>query len=110
MDQILNYIKPELLVLIPVIYFIGCGLKKASWISDKMIPIVLGIIGVLLSSIYVLATAAPEWNEWYDVMIAVFTAIVQGILVAGCSTFINQIYKQLIKDESSDVGDDSDGE
>lgn len=109
MEQILDYIKPELLVLIPVIYFVGCGLKKASWISDKMIPIVLGIIGILLSSIYVLATSAATWEQWYDVMIAVFTAIVQGILVAGCSTFINQIYKQL-KDGSSDTGDDSNGE
>jgi len=109
MEQILDYIKPELLVLIPVIYFVGCGLKKASWISDKMIPIVLGIIGILLSSIYVLATSASTWEQWYDVMIAVFTAIVQGILVAGCSTFINQIYKQL-KDGSSDTGDDSNAE
>jgi len=108
MEQILDYIKPELLVLIPVIYFIGCGLKKASWISDKMIPIVLGVIGVLLSSIYVLATAAPAWEQWYDVMIAIFTAIVQGILVAGCSTWCNQIYKQLKNGDEPE--DNTDGE
>ena len=107
MDQITEYIKPELLVLIPVIYFIGIGLKKCSWLTDRMIPIVLGIIGILLSSIYVMATSAPTWKNWYDIMIAVFTAIVQGVLVAGCSTFINQIYKQAIKDDEKE---DKDGE
>ena len=30
---------------------------------------------------------------------AIFTAIVQGILVAGLSTYINQIFKQLNKNE-----------
>ena len=28
MEQITNYIQPELLVLIPALYFIGVGLKK----------------------------------------------------------------------------------
>ena len=101
MEQILDYIKPELLVLIPVLYFIGMGLKKASWLNDKMIPIALGVIGVLLASIYVMATSAPEWSQWYDVMTAIFTAVVQGILVAGCSTFCNQIYKQLRNGDDS---------
>lgn len=104
MDQITNYIKPELLVLIPVLYFIGMGLKKCQWLSDKMIPIALGIVGILLASIYVVATTAGTWNEWYDVMIACFTAIVQGILVAGCSTFFNQIYKQISGGEDKKDG------
>ena len=29
MDQILDYIKPELLIVAVVLYFIGIGLKKA---------------------------------------------------------------------------------
>ena len=34
-----------------------------------------------------------------EVAMAVFTAIVQGILVAGLSTYINQTIKQIRKDE-----------
>ena len=30
---------------------------------------------------------------------AIFTAIVQGILVAGLSTYVNQLIKQTTKDE-----------
>ena len=29
MDYLTNYIKPELLILIPVLYLIGIGLKKS---------------------------------------------------------------------------------
>ena len=42
MDQILNYIKPELLVVAVVLYFVGIGLKKAQAVPDKYIPIILG--------------------------------------------------------------------
>lgn len=103
MEQILEYIKPELIVLIPVLYFIGMGLKKSSWMKDKIIPVALGVIGILLSAIYVVSTSAAEWSQWYDIMTAIFTAVVQGVLVAGCSTFFNQIYKQI---KSGDVEDE----
>ena len=33
------------------------------------------------------------------ILIAVFTAITQGILVAGLSTYVNQLIKQMGKDE-----------
>ena len=34
-----------------------------------------------------------------EIAMAVFTAIVQGILVAGLSTYVNQIIKQHNKEE-----------
>lgn len=45
MEQITNYIQPELLVLIPALYFIGVGLKKTA-VTDRFIPLVLGAAGV----------------------------------------------------------------
>ena len=42
MDQIMNYVKPELLVLAVVLYFVGVGMKKTEAIADKYIPISLG--------------------------------------------------------------------
>ena len=53
MDAILSYIKPELLVLVPVLYFLGAGLKKAEAFPDNRIPLVLGIAGILLAALYV---------------------------------------------------------
>ena len=53
----LEYIKPELLILIPVLYVIGMAVKKTALIADKLIPLVVGAIGILLSVIYVLANS-----------------------------------------------------
>lgn len=97
MEQIVNYIKPELLIVSVVLYFIGIGLKKSERFSDKYIPEALGVIGILLVGLYVTATC-PLGNL-KEISLAVFTAIVQGTLVAGLSTYINQIFKQLNKEE-----------
>lgn len=97
MEQIMNYIKPELIVVAVVLYFFGMGLKKAQAVKDKYIPLILGGIGISLCAIWVLATSTIGTGQ--DIAMAVFTAIVQGILVAGVSTYINQIVKQAGKEE-----------
>lgn len=97
MEQIMNYIKPELIVVAVVLYFIGMWLKKAQAVKDKYIPLILGGIGIVLCAIWVLATSTIGTGQ--EIAMAVFTAIVQGILVAGVSTYINQIMKQSQKAE-----------
>lgn len=97
MEQIMNYVKPELIVVAVVLYFIGVGFKRAQTIKDKKIPLLLGAIGIAICAIYVFATCdcgAPQ-----DIAMAVFTAITQGILVAGLSTYANQVIKQANKTE-----------
>lgn len=97
-EQILqNYIKPELLVVAIVLYFIGMGLKNAEKIADKYIPIILGVLGVIIAGIYVLATS--DFNGYQSILMAIFTSLVQGILVAGASVYVNQVIKQLQKKE-----------
>ena len=97
MEQIMNYVKPELIVVAVVLYFVGMDLKQAQAVKDKYIPIILGGTGIVLCAIWVLATSPLGTGQ--DIAIAVFTAIVQGILVAGLSTYINQIVKQANKSE-----------
>ena len=97
MEQIMNYVQPELIVVALVLYFIGMGLKKAEAVPDKYIPLILGGIGVVLCAIWVLATCPLDSGQ--NIAMAVFTAIIQGILVAGLSTYVNQIIKQSQKTE-----------
>ncbi len=97
MEIILNYVKPELVVLAVVLYFVGLALKKAQAVKDKFIPLILGLAGIALALIWVLATS--EVRGARQIMLAVFTAIVQGVLVAGLSTYANQIIKQASKEE-----------
>ena len=72
-----EYIKPELLILIPVLYVIGMAVKKTALIADKLIPLVVGAIGILLSVIYVLATTALGSPQ--AIAMAIFTALTQGV-------------------------------
>ena len=91
-----DYIKSELLVLIPVLYFIGMGLKKSN-LSDKWIPLVLGIVSVFMSAVWVFASSDVSGVQ--QIVSAFFTAVTQGILAAGASVYTNQIYVQSKKNE-----------
>lgn len=95
-EALKEFIKPEFIVLIPVLYVIGAGVKRSA-VSDRLIPYILGIIGILLCGAYVFA-ATPLYG-WQDVLLAAFTAVVQGVLCAGASVYANQLVKQAGKDE-----------
>ena len=97
MEQIMNYIKPELAVLPVVLYFLGMALKNAQTVKDKNIPITLGAAGIILAALWVISTSTI--TGWQSVVLALFTAIVQGVLAAGCSVYVNQIVKQKNKTE-----------
>ena len=92
-----EYIKPELIIVAIVLYFIGIGIKNTEFIKDKYIPIILGIIGVIISAIYIIATSTI--NGYQEILTVIFTSIVQGILVAGASVYINQVINQSNKEE-----------
>ena len=56
MEQITNYVKPELIVVAIALYFVGMALKQAQAIKDKYIPLILGGISIAICAIYVFAT------------------------------------------------------
>ena len=89
--DIKELIKPELLILIPVLYFVGIGLKKSK-LSDTLIPLILGGIAIVLSSAWVIATS--DISTLKDVAYALFISVTQGILSAGASVYVNQLYVQ----------------
>lgn len=91
-----DYVKSEMVVLIPVLYLIGMGLKK-SRLNDRWIPLTLGIIGVVLSLLWVVASSQVE--SFRQLLEAIFTSITQGILVAGASVYANQLYRQANKEK-----------
>lgn len=93
--DVMNYIKPELLVLVPVLYIIGRGIKKSN-VSDNHIPLILGIVSVVLSILWVISTS--DIKSWQDVVYAVFTSVTQGILAAGASVYVSQLYIQSKKE------------
>ncbi|MEI3337977.1 MAG: phage holin family protein [Clostridium sp.] len=80
----MNFIIEKCLILIPALYILGCILKKAGFIKDKYIPIILlplGILGAIaINGISIEST-------------------IQGILVTGATVYSNQVCKQIKKDK-----------
>ena len=92
------FIKPELLILIPVLFFIGTGLKKSEHVKDKYIPISLGGAGIFLAIIWVLSSTAIRGFQ--DVLMAFFVGLTQGVLCAAGSVYFDQpVLKQPKKKE-----------
>ena len=95
-DMLKEFVKPELLVLVPVLYLVGAGLKKSE-LKDKLIPAVLGLAGVLLAAMYIAATGVFAGAQ--EVIAGAFAALTQGVLCAGASVYVNQVVKQAGKNE-----------
>jgi hypothetical protein len=95
-EMLKEFIKPELLVLIPVLYLFGVALKK-SQIADKHIPWLLGVVSIILSLLLIVSTSII--NGWQEAFLSIFSGITQGVLCAGASVYVNQIVKQIGKSE-----------
>jgi hypothetical protein len=85
MDILQDFCLP---IIVGFCYCVGFGLKKASFFNDKYIPIamiVLGAIsGILLNGID-------------------FQNFMMGAISGACATGVNQVYKQLRKDEGDET-------
>ena len=95
--EAMNYVKHELIVVAFVLYFFGVALRQAQAVKNKYIPLILGGISMVLCAVWVMATSEVETAK--EGAMAVFTAVTQGILVAGLSNYVNQIIKQIHKPE-----------
>lgn len=95
-DLLKEFIKPELLILIPVLYLLGVALKKSA-AKDKLIPWILGAAGIVLSLAFVVASS--DLATWREGLLAAFSGVTQGALCAGASVYVNQLVKQTGKDE-----------
>ena len=78
-----EYIKPELFVLVPLMFGLGAALKADKRFPSANIPYTLALVGMVLAAMYVMATA--QLDGWQSIVMAAFTAIVQGGLCALAS-------------------------
>lgn len=81
--EIMDYIMGGRLILIPVLYITGYIFTKTQLIKNKFIPLILLVIGIILSVIMGGNTVIDN--------------IIQGILVTGATVLTNQVVK--IKDQ-----------
>ena len=82
MEMLKDYIMDNALILITVIYDLGCMIKGNEKVSDKYIPIILLPVGIILAMLIV----------GFNV-----NGFIQGILVTGVALYTNQLVKQTLK-------------
>jgi len=92
-----------LLAFIPALNFLAQVLKSSFKLDPHKIPLAIGIAGVILSSIWVLAVS--NIAHYQDALMAVFVALVQGLLCAGAAVYVHQLYKLNIRHEAKDGGE-----
>lgn len=102
-----NLIEPELFILVPVLYILGIMIKKSSF-NDKWIPIILGVMGIILSNVYLFSANVPQ--SFAEVLNIVYAGITQGILCASGSVYANNIIKQFRKENGKTEVNESDSQ
>ena len=88
-----DYIRSELLVLIPVLYTLAMFWRAKTNVSLLTVYLTIGAAGVLLSTIWVFATI-PSYSL-QEVLMAVFVGITQGILCAGAAVYAREMYREI---------------
>ena len=79
MEELISFIIQEALILIPALIVLGKMLKDTPNVKDWLIPYILLACGVI-GTVAILGLTA--------------SAVIQGVLVAGASVYLHQIYKQ----------------
>lgn len=92
MEELMTYISPELVILIPVLYVVGMLLKKTENIPDRLIPLLLGFVGIFIASLYEIVIVGCGLE-------ALYMGIIQGLLCAGCAVYAREVYKHTLKKE-----------
>lgn len=91
-EELTAYISPELMILVPVLYVVGMLIKHTQRVSDRLIPLILGGVSIVICWLYEFMSLGFGFE-------ALFCGIVQGILLAGVTVYGNQVWKQIRKAE-----------
>ena len=65
-----EYIKPELTILVFMLYGLGMIVKNTELIKDKYIPLTLTVVSVLLSSLYVIGASGFSAVNIFNIILS----------------------------------------
>lgn len=92
-EILVQYIRPELLILVPILFLIGKAIKSTKYIRDEFIPFILGILSIMLTAIYILSISAVP-KDYQEILGVIFDILIQGICCAAASVYFHQMVKQ----------------
>lgn len=94
-EMLFNYIKPELLILVVILWYVGTKIKASKKIEDWAIPFILMAISVIFALSYVLIVSGLN-------PMAMWVGIMQGLAIAVLEGYLYQVYKQSTRNRKQD--------
>ncbi len=92
--NIMSFIPSHMAILVVAIYILGIGLKKAVFVADNWITLMLLVFGITFAILLTIINA-----QYKTMLDAIVNGILQGILCWGVSVGISQVVIQSKKDE-----------
>jgi dolichyl-phosphate-mannose--protein O-mannosyl transferase len=90
-NEIINFIQPQLFILVVFLYCLGLFLKKVpAFTAEWLIPIILLGVSLFITIIYMGVVIEGKFTA-----IVIVTAVIQSVIIAAVSVFGNEIIKQL---------------
>lgn len=98
--QVIEFIRPELFILVVFLWCLGLFLKKVPWFkAEWMIPLILLIVSLVFTIIYLAIVMSEGFTS------AVFViGIIQGVILAAVTVFGNEVIKQVVKKRVEEKG------
>lgn len=87
-QMLLDFIKPALLILVPILWMLGNRLKESKHVEDWKIPFWLMGLAIIFALSYVLITEGVQ-------PMAVWMGIVQGLAIAMLQGYLFNVTKQV---------------
>ena len=89
--NMIDYLRPELLILVPCMWYFGTILKKNQKLENWAIPFIILFVSVLMSvAWFVINMETAE----YDLAQAIWAGISQGIIVAMVTDYTVNLTRQ----------------
>jgi hypothetical protein len=97
---VLNLVRPELLVLVALLWCIGLFLKKApSFTQEWLIPFIMLAISIVMTILYI----GFVLGEGFAPNVIV-SGIIQAVIIAAITVYSNEIIKQVTVKKEDDQG------
>lgn len=92
----MEYLKPALTILIPLLIGFGQILKTKAKVNTKFIPLILLLIGFVFACVYGFITSEQTgWRFWVDSI--VITGLCHGCVAAFCAMGIFDLGKSAVR-------------
>lgn len=93
MEELFSLVKADYTIIVAVLYFIGVGLRRLTVFPNNYIPLTITITGIALAAL----SSLSRLGSYANPAALAFDSIVQGVLCAGMSVYVNEFIKHTLK-------------